>query len=76
MSPRHAAPPDPAAVARAQAAVAHVESAIRARGLREFRCHNAQCNAKHFEYRPPIGEVSVKCRRCGLYSVLTTETPA
>jgi len=47
--------------------------ARRRRGLKEFRCQNRECGRVMFEFLPPIGVVLQRCRRCGLYSELTTE---
>jgi hypothetical protein len=46
--------------------------AIRRRGLLEFRCANPECQRVIGEYEPPVRYFLVRCRRCGLYSELST----
>ena len=54
-------------------AAAQIEAARLARGLTEFRCNNPECGRVIGEYIAPVRYFLVRCRRCGLYSELTTE---
>jgi hypothetical protein len=49
-----------------------LDEALRRRGLHVLICANPECARTILEYQEPIGLVFVKCRRCGLYSELTT----
>lgn len=49
-----------------------IELATAQRGLSEFLCANPDCRALLFRFKGRIDYVQQKCRRCGLYSELST----
>ena len=59
-------------LSKAEKAARLLDDAIRRRGLHVLVCANPECGRTILEYQGPIGYVFVKCRRCGLYSELTT----
>jgi hypothetical protein len=63
---------DAVQLGKATRAAQLLDEALRKRGLRVLVCANPDCSRTILEYEDPIGYLLVKCRRCGLYSELTT----